>query len=112
MTFSSFVYTDKFFSDFEDFYVRVLNKGWYTADVQLTYTRKLSNNQAQTVGRTILALQEAVFRLPSDTLSFTTRLIVNAVLGVRVMDVQLSGKNQCFDVWGTTLIPFWTPMPC
>jgi hypothetical protein len=39
-------------------------------------------------------------------------LTVHALGGVRVMRVRIRNSPECFHIWGTTLIPYWSAMNC
>ena len=39
-------------------------------------------------------------------------LTVEAVGGIRILQVRLTNDPECIDVWGTTLIPFWSRVNC
>ena len=39
-------------------------------------------------------------------------LEVNAVAGINVLRIRVRSNPECIDVWGTTLIPYWTHMDC
>lgn len=59
--------------------------------------------------------QDYVFRIPYNILLTGTKgvyLKANAVAGIEIFSVQIENTPVCFHVWGTTLIPFWTYMPC
>lgn len=96
--------------------VKVLNKGWYVADLTLNYEVQngLTKVPAQQKKR-IAINQDHVFYLPTSVNYDSTGgavLIVNAIWGKQVVATRIRSDPDCFHVWGTTLIPFWTRMPC
>jgi hypothetical protein len=59
--------------------------------------------------------RDFVFGIPYNVLLTGTKgvyLRAHAVAGIDIFFQQILRDPQCYHVWGTTLIPFWTPMPC
>ena len=46
------------------------------------------------------------------TSSFGAVLTVDAVGGIQVLQQKITADPQCFHVWGSTLLPFWTTIDC
>lgn len=102
-----------------DKFVRVKNKGWYIANLKLTYQvqRQGSQGTKETVVQSgsITAGQDYGFKVPYGVVydsPFGCTLTVEAVAGVRVMSVRISSDPQCFDVWGGSLTPKWSSVNC
>jgi hypothetical protein len=96
-----------------DKYVRVLNKGWYIARLQIRW--KLGSRDVSQSAE-ILAGQQYTFTIPYevnvDGVSGIV-LIADAVAGKRIMEVRVKGNpQQCYHIWGTTLFPAWSPINC
>lgn len=59
--------------------------------------------------------QRHIFYLP-NTVNYDstegTILNVKAIWGKSVLATRIRSDPECFHIWGTTLIPFWTRMTC
>jgi hypothetical protein len=59
--------------------------------------------------------QEQTFNIPYTVLLNGPRgvyLRAQAVLGIQIFYTRIVMSPSCFHVWGTTLIPFWSPIDC
>jgi hypothetical protein len=106
-----FNFNQKVSSD-TDKYVKVLNKGWYIANVQIRY-RVGASDASQSASLSVF--QSVVFRVPYvvnlDGQSGIT-LRVDAVAGNNVMNYRVKEDPSCIHVWGTTLITAWSKIDC
>jgi len=89
----------------------VLNKGGYTAELELVYY-----NPTRTVQKgTILSLQGYAFYIPGN-IDYNTDpgvvLTAKAIGGKTIMSKRLTASPECFHVWGTTLNPVWSNVNC
>lgn len=89
-----------------------MNKGWYIAKLTLFYKRSLSNGEIYRQTGSIAIGQDYAFYLPYDVDLSSTVFVAHAIAGIRIFSERIETKNDCFHVWGTTLIPYWSRMPC
>ena len=110
VVFSNFIlYCNK---DFNDLVIKIRNKGWYVARLNLYYRRySLPNQIIEQTGQILLG-QDYAFYMPYDVDLSSTVLMAYAVGGVNIMHVNIITSPQCFHMWGTTLFPRWTPINC
>ena len=92
--------------------IKILNKGWFVAKMTLIYRREFSNGEITKLGDSIAIGKDYTFKMPYDTDLSSTFFVVHAVGGVRVFNLKIEKKQDCFHVWGTTLIPQYSRMPC
>lgn len=92
--------------------IKILNKGWYVAKLTLFYKRALSNGDFYKQTGSITMGQDYAFYMPYDAQLSSTIVVAHAIAGVRIMSVKVESNPACFHVWGTTLFPVWSKMPC
>ena len=78
----------------------------------IIYRRTFTNGDIIKETNSISAGNEFTFRMPYDTDLSSAYLVVHAVAGSQVMSVKIQKKNDCFTVWGTTLSPEYSRIPC
>ena len=95
-----------------DKFVKIVNKGWYLATVKLTYDFQ---NQRITQTGLISPGFDYGFKIPFSInydSEFGCLLESTAVAGLNIMKVRIKSNPECFDIWGTTLNPFWSRFNC
>lgn len=96
--------------------IKILNKGWYVAELILNYQVQNGMTKVPAQEKKRIALgQQHIFYLPNIVNYDSTEgtfLIVKAIWGKTVLATRIRSDPECFHIWGTTLIPFWTRMPC
>jgi hypothetical protein len=91
----------------------VRNKGWYIAKLTVFYRRLTeSKNAILKLTKSIAISQDHTFVLPSDIDLEYAYLVAHAIAGIEIMKVKIVKTPECFHVWGTTLIPYWSYMLC
>ena len=89
------------------------NKGFYVAKLSLFYKRHpRSFTQVYQQSGSIPIGQDFMFFMPFDTDLESAYLVAHAIAGVRIMAAQIETTPICYHVWGTTLFPAWSQMPC
>jgi hypothetical protein len=96
--------------------IKIYNKGWYTADLKLYYEVQegIEKRRIVQTGH-ILGGQNYAFYVPYTVNydgAYGVTLVVHAIAGKQVMSQRVKTSPQCYHVWGTTLIPYWSSMPC
>ena len=96
--------------------IKVFNKGWYVAEMSLTYPIQVGiRKEIATQTASINLGQEFTFRLPYSVdyeYQIGTFLTIKAVAGVQVLNIKITSTPVCIHIWGVTFITRWTFMKC
>merc|ERR1712150_286300 len=106
-------FCDEKTTSLKDKKVIITNKGGYIAEMKLSYVLNNGNNEIPvTQTGSILVGQSYAFYIPG-TIDYQGDsggiLTVKAIGGIQILMTKIETNPACYHVWGTTLIPFWSP---
>ena len=93
--------------------IKILNKGWFVANFKLSY--ETVDNKSITQQTSIIVGQRHTFNI-TEEINFSVdkpiRLVGEAMAGITIMNITVESSPACFHVWGSTIFPSWSSMPC
>lgn len=99
-----------------DHVVKILNKGFYVADVRVDYELQQNFVKFPIQQKTSLVInQDYAFYIPRQVVLEGELGIVftaDARAGYRIFSVRVPASKTCVHVWGTTLMPSWSYVDC
>jgi len=99
-----------------DHVIKILNKGWYLADIWVDYEQQsgLTKFPVQQRGQIGLNGDYAFYVPRSVVLEGELGIVFTAwaVAGVRIFSIRVPSTPLCVHTWGTTLFPAWTFIDC
>jgi hypothetical protein len=95
-----------------DLVIKIANKGWYLAHLTLFYRRLQRPSSIEKRTAQIAISQEYAFTMPYDVDLMSVILIADALAGLNIMTVNIRTSPECFHLWGTTLFPASSSVPC
>lgn len=99
-----------------DHVVKILNKGWYVADVRVDYELQQNFVKFPIQQKASLTInQDYAFYIPRQVVLEGELGIVftaDAVAGYRIFSIRVPATKTCVHVWGTTLNPKWSYVDC
>ena len=93
--------------------IKISNKGWFVANFKLSY--ESIDNKSITQQSSIIVGQSHTFNITEEidmSAEKPIRLVGQAVAGLMILNITIEENPACFHVWGTSIFPSWSNMPC